>query len=283
MFKLIKKLLSPGNFDSNDIQNYNPDGDIWNEKPDSATRGKWDMPEGGERVNLSFTIRNRTNTTIYLELFNAERTVSKRDNPGLYSKNPTTRQYKPHSDFRTLYEIGLASDAALAGTAITVTADPVCTVDSFGNYLFISDRTYARMEATYVNVSANGLDATGTQDIDIPDAYIVCNELPYASLLDDMNSGLLIDLNQLRVQASQTSFFGGTIEVQRWQSFGGDAKNPLPWSIGRDPKNNLTDTIDINKVVVVDKKTSFNLRMPASCQVDMTVFGTAYRNNAIEW
>jgi hypothetical protein len=270
------------NFNMDSIATFDPNQGIFNEsQTDMAKRGAWDMPEGGERVNFSIIMKNKSASTINLELFNAERSVLKVTNGDLYSKNLTLQQYKPHSQIRTLYEI--ASLDVFAADSLPFSADPSAFYNEAGDAIFTSDRSYANLKATIDNIFNNGVDTAGTPGVDIPDAFIQCEELPYASLLDDISQGLVLDINQMRIQASVISVFQNGINLIRWQSFGGSQTNPLPFSIGRDPKNNLTDTIDIMKSFLVDKKTGIYFKLPAGCQLSITFFAIAYRANGIKW
>lgn len=272
------------NFEEDGIQHFAPDQGIFNEsQADKQARGNWNMAPEGERVNFSLQVKNRSAATIVLELFNAQRTVLKYANGSLYSKNATAQQYGPHSQLRALYEVALLSAAAAASAPIAITADPTCFTDGDGNFIFTSDRTYANIKLTMENMANAGLDCPGTQGVNIPDAYIVCNELPYSALLEDINSGLVLDVNQMRVQTSDVLFFQTVITYNRWQSFGGTQSNPLPWSVGRDPKNNLTDTMDIMKQFLIDNKTGLYLKLLSGVSVSITFFATAYRNNAVKW
>ena len=270
------------NFNMDDIASFDPNQGIFNESAqDKMKRGGWDMPEGGERVNFSIIMKNKSGNTINLELFNAERSVLTVNNNDLYSKNLSTQQYRPHSQLRALYEISALSGNA--GAPLGFTADASAFTSDEGDALFTSDRPYANLKTTIENIFGNGIDTPGTPGVNIPDAFITCNELPYASLLNDIKEGLVLDINQMRIQTSVVSVFQNGINLIRWQSFGGSQTNPLPFSIGRDPKNNLTDTIDILKSFLVDKKTGIYFKLPAGCQLSITFFAIAYRANGIKW
>lgn len=273
------------NFSMDDVENFDPNQGIFNESAtDKANRGIWNEAEGGERVNFSITMKNKSATLINIELFNAERSVFKMANNALYSKNITAQQYKPHSQLRTLYEIGQLSASAAGGAALGFTADPTAFMTEDGVGIFTSDRTYANLVTTLTNIIGNGYDTAGVAGTTMPDAFIVCNELPYAALLEDLASGLVLDINQMRIQASDpTNAFVQVINLKRFQSFGGSQDNPVPFSVGRDPKNNLTDTIDILKSFLIDKKTGLEFKIPANCQLAITFFAIAYRSNAIKW
>lgn len=272
------------NFNMDDIQSFDPNQGIFNESAqDKSKRGGWDMPEGSERVNFSIIMKNKSANTINLELFNAERSVLTVNNNDLYSRNNASQFYAPHSQMRTLFEIAYLSEAAAGSHIIGLNTAPYAFKNSEGEALFTSGRTYAQLKSTIQNIIDNGVDTPGTPGVDIPDAFIQCEELPYVSLLDDIAQGLVLDINQMRIQTSNISVFQNGINLIRWQSFGGSQTNPLPFSIGRDPKNNLTDTIDILKSFLVDKKTGIYFKLPANTQLSITFFAIAYRANGIKW
>lgn len=273
------------NFNMDDIASFDPNQGIFNESAqDKMKRGGWDMPEGGERVNFSIIMKNKSAQTINLELFNAERSVFKVLNNDLYSKNQASQQYGPYNIKQTLYDItSLSTNPTVSLDTLGISVNPTAYFNDAGDGIFLSDRSYSNTLATLSAMIGGGIDVAGTPGVNIPDAFIQCQELPYTSLLDDISQGLVLDINQMRIQTSVVSVFQNGINLIRWQSFGGSQTNPLPFSIGRDPKNNLTDTIDILKSFLVDKKTGIYFKLPAGCQLSITFFAIAYRANGIKW
>ena len=269
--------------DFENVEMYDPKGGIIGEKF-GKKRGYFKSKSISESGKITFKIKNLTSIVQRAELFNPLRSITNYPNPSKYLFGGGSKNWDP---LPTKVAGGLVLGYSRFAQAVSdksdlLLGDGVATYTPSGALAYVGGTNKIKWGgANYSqNINFDLLDVSVGTNIQ-SDILITCQQLPYASLQEDLKSTVL-EISQMKWQFSSEAQIGNPIEMVRYRTLGASNDNSLEFSSYANPINQQSKLIEINQTMLVDSQTAWFFTLEPNEEISVNMSISAYKNNSLE-
>lgn len=281
-------LDSMANYDPTDanfenVEMYDPQGGIIGEKF-GKKRGYFKSKNVAESGKITFKIKNLTSIVQRAELFNPLRSIVNYPNPSKYLFNGGSKNWEPlPTKVAGGFVLGFSRFAqAVSDKSDLLLGDGVATYTQAGSLAYVGGTNKIKWGgAVYSdNINFDYLDERSGVNVQ-SDILVTCQQLPYASLQEDLKSTVL-EASQMKIQFSSEAQIGNAIEMVRYKTLGSSVDNSLEPSSYANPINQQSKLIEINQTILIDSQTAWFFTLEPNEEISINMSITAYKNNSLE-
>jgi hypothetical protein len=252
---------------------FDPTSGIADELFPNPNRGRFNAAGIGKEGIITIRAKNNTATQKRVEIFNNLRHITKTPANDQYSKVAGS-VYQPLNTnnlfLEALKALQVTGKTPFAQMPSQQRISPAFASyeDVTGNLIYIPSLDYSTSINPAIGSSA------------LADAFVSCSQMPYRTLVE-LTAAMVLRVRLTKLQVSLDQQLFNPLEFVRYKALGGTESNSLEPSEFFDPQNQQSKVVNISRGYLIDNETGIYLTLEPNADIQLTLFISAFRNNAI--
>jgi hypothetical protein len=252
-------------------------------------------------ARITLRIKNTTNETKRIELFNSVNSITKVPNGAVYNTT-TGGEVKPLSVSTFASILATFGYVNRAQGTLTHTAGVLQDIDALQTTAYFDDNSgnliynygLPALYATSAGITGGYWGASGANQVDVAGfnmtktvgtvaegaVIISCDQMNYRRFLDNTSTMLLL-VREVKMQVNNADQFKNGWEFVYYGDLGSNSNDTLEPNNWLMPENYQTNVIDIKQQMWIDKNTAIYMNVEPDADFSLIFSISAYRDNAV--